>query len=186
MRLPLTPRRAFTIYGVVLAVLFAGYLGVLSAGQKRWVVEKDTEPLGRVDERIVDTEEPIMEFYEELDDSTSQPGRTHPDPSTPHPSVAPSPSPAEARSVAAGPPPPTGPRWVVQVGAFSQREPASQVVLRARAKGLPVRLIEPDPAGGDPYFRVWVGDDYPSPGDAKVMERLLESHGISYYTKKIP
>ena len=195
MKLPLTPRRTFTIYGLVLAALFVLYLSILSAGQQRWVVEKDVEPARQDRDGAPDAGKPMMEFYEELAGgagerkSTAGAGRSSAAPVAKAESLPGEPV-VETSSVARVESPeasrPAGPRWVVQVGAFTEREQASQTLLRVQAKGLTGRLIEPSVEDNDPYFRVWVGRDYQSAEEAKPMEQRLSDLGISHYTKKLP
>lgn len=179
MKLPLTPRQTFTLYGAVITILFVGYLSVLSAGEQGWVAGLD--PVERVPAgESPDPDEPMAEFYRALDEAgpRSAPGRVDPQPTpTASPRQAVTPEPV---------PPKTGPRWVVQAGAFSKREEAGQLLLLLSARHLPARLVEPSEAGSDGLFRVWVGEDYGSAEDAKSMEALLKSHGIAYYTKKLP
>ena len=81
MNLPLTPRQTFTLYGVVVAGLFVGYIGVLAAGQRGWVAGQDPgSGVTRAQSLNAEDDEAAVDFYQELDQAKAETSTTRPAP----------------------------------------------------------------------------------------------------------
>jgi cell division protein FtsN len=69
------------------------------------------------------------------------------------------------------------PRFTVQVGSFNSLENA-RALERSLADGFPEAEVVRRTAGGETYFRVWVGD-FQRRTDAHATAERLASHGLS-------
>jgi cell division protein FtsN len=174
----MTRHRAFGLYILVLVFVFISFVLGLMIGTGS--VEQAEQQPGvspyPAAENLDDTQ---LDFYEELskpieEDEPEISLKKEPD-SKPAPEAEKQErTPAKSKESA---------RLTIQVAAYSSKEEAEQLITRLSAKGFYGRIREPDPASGDKYFRVWVGD-FSSSSEADDHAMLLKEEGFHTYIRK--
>ena len=183
--------KALILYGVLVGFGLVFFLSGLFISQEHLRVGEPVpgmtiSPAGSI------FPEPRLDFYEELTDPPS----SEPIPdvkvlpeATPQakPALNPDADPPEEAFSTPLPDPPDAAgsteRFTIQVGALSRRQEASRMLIRLEAKGYDGRLQLPE-AGGDDFYRIWVGE-FSDWDQARAVENQLKEDGFLTYLRKI-
>ena len=76
------------------------------------------------------------------------------------------------------------PRWDVQIGAFTSKENALQLIQEVKAKGYTAYLTE-DNKDGASFYKVRVKNPKTGRGEAEVLSKKLEKEGYPFFLVEI-
>jgi cell division septation protein DedD len=179
----LNPQESITLYGVLVGFIFIFYILGLFIGKNQFVEARANDaslPLSETPvENLEPDVEPELDFYQRVtvpDD---------PEESRPSEEVAPVPEQATREKTSAPveePKASTVEAYTVQVGAFTRKVDARQILVRLEAKGH--FAVVRNSTAEDPVFRVWVGE-FKTPQQAAEKNELLRQEGFSTYIRKI-
>ena len=181
MKVRISSAKALILYGIVAGFGLVFFLaGLFISREHLQVGEPVTEmPIGPAGS-IVDG--PQLDFYEELTEPPAAEGGSDEGETPDAPPKAARETEPEPRPEPEPPAASVG-QFTIQVGALSQRKEASQMLIRLKAKGYDGRLQLPD-AGGDDFYRVWVGE-FSDWDQAHAVENQLKEDGFLTYLRKI-
>jgi len=174
----LSSNESFALYGVVLSFILLFYLLGLFVGRSHFVEAKPNEEVFSLSAEPVEDPKSGLGFYDRV--------MISPDTEQNEPIDALLPPSRQNEEQTGGSSvkveEPILEVYTVQVGAFTSREEAHQMLVRLEAKGYS-GVLSP-PAGQDPHYRVGVGE-YGTDRDARATETLLRKDGFLTYIKKI-
>ena len=76
------------------------------------------------------------------------------------------------------------PRWDIQIGAFSSKENALQLVEKAKTQGHATYLVE-EKKDGAPFYKVRVKNPKMDRDEAVALSKILEKEGYPYFLVEI-
>lgn len=179
----LSPRRSFTLYGLVVLFVFVAFLLGLLIGTEN-TRPAELRPVESTFEPVEDLENQL-DFYEELSKPIEEVQNQRPTVI-----LEKSPKPEEAAEPGREEPPPSSESdagvkpFTVQVAALSTREEAEQLLIRLSSRSFEGRIHSAATGADDRYFRVWVGE-FSSFEEAESYAVQLKEAGFPTYIRKI-
>jgi len=169
-----------TLYGVLVGFIFIFYLLGLFIGKNQFVEASTNDTNLPLSETPVQDLKPELDFYQRV--TVPEDAEEGNGPSEEVSPVSEEISREETSATVEDSKPSPLSAYTIQVGAFTRKVDARQLLVRLEAKGH--SAVVQNFTAEDPYYRVWVGE-FKTPQQAAETNELLRQEGFSTYIRKI-